>query len=207
MHSGPACVFSLLPFLAFAFEFIFSFLLLSIYECRLESSRGRTGEYKMRGCENCCDVSLCLGDYLFINRVNVKKKEKNVPLCLPERRVSVCSFISFLMFSSYQSFCKICLVRTNSRERVKEKILRIIFELREYRQTRIESRETTCQNFLKIHTSCIGKQCAYETVRRSGGQRTPCLYILIQSNVHNIIIQMCICMLCVESVYHVRVIM
>lgn len=106
MHSGPACVFSLLSFLAFAFEFIFSFLLLSIYECRLESSRGRTGEYKMRGCENCCDVSLCLGDYLFINRVNIKKKKKMFLLVYPSAEYQFALLFPFLCFHHISRFVK-----------------------------------------------------------------------------------------------------
>ena len=91
------------PFL----QFFLSFLHLSIYECRLESSRGRTGEYKMRGCEKWCDVSPCL-----VTRSWIRVNDKDVPLC--QRVMARLLFVIF-MFITEVSYHKICFIYTNAR--------------------------------------------------------------------------------------------
>lgn len=113
MHSGCRHVFSHTLFPMFSrslpnpfLQFFLSFLHLSIYECRLESSRGRTGEYKMRGCEKWCDVS----PYL-VTRSWIRVNDEDVPLC---QRVARLLFVIF-MFITEVSYHKICFIYTNAR--------------------------------------------------------------------------------------------
>lgn len=200
---------SRLPFL-FPLSFsnsIFTFRFLSICECRLESSRGRTGEYKMRGYEKWCDVSLCPCDSS-VNNIN--GEDDVFSFSRPRRRVATYPVYLFsLPFWIYsivlfhQLFHKICLIyvyvyvcesRQGSANR--GNLARYTFNITQDHWTRVfVSRQGHAwASRGSIHLASENNARTRQFKGWGGGGQRIHVSTLIQLNVYNIIRYECMCM-------------